>query len=296
MRTVVGVLRGGPSSEYEVSLKTGATILRELDTSLYEPRDLFIGRDGAWHLHGVPVAPERALHGVDVVWNALHGAFGEDGTAQRLLENLAIPYTGSGAIASATALHKYKTKDAVRALGIKLPHGVLVENTGDIGTLARKIFRTFPHPAIVKPVSLGSGLGILKAENYAELEYALAHAFAHAPQALVEEFISGRDASVGIIDHYRGEKTYALLPTPHDRLSAKEKEALVAAAKRIHKALGLQHYSQADFIVSKRGVYFLEINSQPKLHEDSKLMHGLTAVGAKLSDFIHHVLQLARAT
>jgi len=294
MRTVVAVLRGGPSREYDVSLKTGAAVLDALDKEKYEPRDIFISRDGTWHLHGVGVAPERALFGADVAFNALHGEFGEDGTVQRLLGQLGVPYTGSNAVASAIAFNKHLTKEQAKKLGIKLPHSTLVENRGDIDTLAHSVFRTFPHPAIIKPVAGGSRQGSMVAENFVQLQQGLAQAFDFGPQVLVEEYIKGKDASVGIINDFRNEPTYALLPTSHEILSQKEKATLAAMAKQVHDGLGLSHYSQSDFIVSKRGIYFLEVNALPKLAKESSLGRALHSVGAKLSDFLEHLLTLAR--
>ncbi len=100
MRTVVGVLRGGPSSEYEVSLKSGANVLGALDTGKYEARDIFIDKSGQWHMRGVPLTPARALEGVDVALNVVHGEYGEDGTLQRILDTIQIPYTGADALTS----------------------------------------------------------------------------------------------------------------------------------------------------------------------------------------------------
>ncbi len=294
MHTVVAVLRGGPSREYDVSLKTGASVLEALDKEKYEPRDIFIDRNGQWHMHGIGVAPEKALFGADVAFNALHGHYGEDGEVQHLLEQIGIPYTGSGTVASATAFNKQQTKDIAKKLGVKVAHGVVVENTRNIEALAHNIFRTFPHPAIVKPVTGGSSHGTTIAENFAQLERALAAAFDYAPQALVEEYIKGKEATVGVVNDFRNEKTYALLPTPHEVLSQKEKNGLVAIAKKIHDGLGLSHYSESDFIVSKRGIYFLEVNTLPNLSKESLFHKSLNAVGSSLSHFIDHVIGLAR--
>ncbi|HEV7449377.1 MAG TPA: ATP-grasp domain-containing protein, partial [Candidatus Paceibacterota bacterium] len=217
MRTVVGVLRGGPSREYEVSLKTGARVLEALDKEKYEPRDIFISRDGEWHAHGVAMEPEKALKGVDVVFNAMHGEYGEDGRVQRQLDLLGVPYTGSNAFASTIAFNKQHTKEAVQKLGIKTPYGLVLDppREGEIDALAQKLFRSFPHPAIVKPVAGGSSVGTHVAHNYHGLEHALHQAFEVSPKVLVEEYISGRDVSVGVIDNFRGEYTYALIPTPN---------------------------------------------------------------------------------
>ncbi len=294
MRTVVGVLRGGPSSEYDVSLKSGAAVLEALDREKYEPRDIFIDRDGQWHIHGIGVPPEKALFGADVAFNALHGHYGEDGQVQRLLEQLGVPYTGSGAMASATSFNKHLTKQEANKFGVKMAHSIVVENTGDTEAAAMQIFRTFPHPAIVKPVTGGSSVGMTIAENFTQLQYALDKAFNFAPQALVEEYIKGRDATVGVIQNFRNEPTYALLPSPHETFSQKEKDELVSIAKKIHDGLGLSHYSESDFVVSKRGIYFLEVNALPGLHKESLFHKSLTTVGSSLSNFLDHVISLVR--
>ncbi|MSR70676.1 ATP-grasp domain-containing protein [Candidatus Kaiserbacteria bacterium] len=322
MRTVVGVLRGGPSSEYDVSLKSGATVLRELDTQLYEPRDIFISRGGDWHLHGVAVSPEQALFGVDVAWNAIHGEYGEDGQLHHILDGLGVPYTGSDALASKLAFNKQHTKELLKKSGIKVAHGVVVavpQDEGEREQLAVELFRTMPHPSIVKPVIGGSSVGVMVADNFYTLAAALAHASQISPEVLVEELIRGKEATVGVIDGFRGQKTYALMPVeiipPPKRFfdyevkyngateervpgnfSTKEKAELERVATLAHELLGAAHYSRSDFIVSKRGIYFLELNSAQAvgLTEQSLLPKALYAAGAKLSEFISHVVELAR--
>ena len=294
MRTVVAVLRGGPSFEYDTSLKTGAAVLDALDKEKYEPRDIFIDRNGQWHMHGIGVSPEKALFGTDVAFNSLHGHYGEDGQVQRLLEQLGVPYTGSGAVASAASFNKQQTKYLAQNLGVKVAHGIMVENTGDIEALAHTIFRTFPHPAIVKPVTGGFSQGTTIAENFNQLKSALARAFDFAPQVLVEEYIKGRDATVGVIQNFRNEAAYALLPAPNEILSQKEKNSLIAIAKKIHEGLGLSHYSESDFVVSKRGIYFLEVNTLPNLAKESLFHKSINAVGSSFSHFLDHVIGLAR--
>lgn len=320
MRVVVGVLRGGPSHEYDVSLKTGASVLSALNRDTYEPRDIFIDKSGQWHLHGMPMAPERALRGVDVAFNALHGHYGEDGTVQRLLDSLGVRYTGSGAYPSATAFNKHRTREAVAALGVKVPHGVVLDadKITNLEATALNLFRSLPHPAIVKPVAGGSSVGVALADSYHGLERALEHAFVHARKVLVEEFIKGREAAVGVVDDFRGERTYVLMPveivppaeSPFFDYSAKysgaslervpghftdqEKSLLAAAARTAHEGLGLAHYSRSDFIVSPRGVYFLEVNTLPELTEESLLPKALSAVGAPLPHFLDHIISLAQ--
>lgn len=322
MKSVVGVLRGGPSSEYEVSLKSGATVLEALDKEKYEARDIFIGRDGQWHLHGAPVLPEKALRGVDVAFNVIHGEYGEDGQLQRILEAVAVPYTGSDALASTMAFNKHSTKEIVSKLGIKTAHAVMLdkEEMGDAEQVAFELFRTFPHPAIVKPAIGGSSVGTTIVHNFHALEPALHKAFAISPKILIEEFIAGKEATVGVIDNFRGQKTYALMPVEivppkkhgffsYDakysgetlervpgNFSLEEKDELMTQARMVHEAMGLAHYSRSDFIVAKRGIYFLEVNNAAGvgMTRESLFPKAIAAVGATLTDFLSHIVELAR--
>src|SRR3989344_6778687 len=117
-RTVVGVLRGGASSEYDLSLKTGGAILNALPESDYDVRDILIDKQGYWHSQGRPAEPHRAIAQVDVVVNGLHGGAGEDGRVQRILESAGIPYTGSRAHSSALSLNKIQSGLATPKAGI----------------------------------------------------------------------------------------------------------------------------------------------------------------------------------
>jgi D-alanine-D-alanine ligase len=189
---------------------------------------------------------------------------------------------------------------------------------GDLERVAFELFRSFPHPAVVKPVRGGSSVGTTVVDNYHALAWALGRALEAAPKALLEEYIRGTEATVGVIDDFRGERTYGLfpieiVPPPSSRFfdyeakysgqsiervpgnfSPAQKEVLVRAAKAVHEGLGLEHYSRSDFIVSRRGIYFLEVNTLPGLTEESLLPKALHAVGAKLSHFLDHIINLAK--
>ncbi len=320
----VGVLRGGPSNEYEVSLETGKAILNNIPKDKYHPIDIFIDRDGVWHIHGMPKSIHEALHGLDVVVNALHGHFGEDGKVQSILDHHNMPYTGSGSIASAIGMNKVLSKKLFKQHGIKTPYHVTFEKEHganltekELHEMAVKIFSSFPVPAVIKPASSGSSVGVSIAHTVNELVHSLSEAFKHGSTVLVEELVRGVEATVGVIEHFRDHDLYALPPIeirPHggsffdykakyqhgsDKIvpgnfTHEQKAELEEAAKAAHKALGLRHYSRSDFIVTpRRGVYILEVNTLPGLTEESLIPKALGAVGGNLPQFLHHLIQLA---
>ncbi len=315
-KTVVGVLRGGPSSEYEVSLKTGASVLKHLPEK-YTPHDIFISRDGIWHSHGLPRDPDRILRKVDVVFNALHGAYGEDGKVQKLLEQFGVPYTGSQSIASALGMNKALSKKAFETHNLKTPRSVLVrkDNAGDKDLV--EIFQTFPHPYVVKPVSAGSSVGVSVVRSFSEFLEAVKESLMHSSSVLVEEYIKGREATCAVVENFRGETLHALMPVeivhPNSEFfdyqakysgesqeicpanfDQKQKEEIQRMTAIAHKALQLRHYSRSDFIVSPRGeVYILETNTLPGLTEESLLPKALAAGGTKFPDFLDHLVGLA---
>jgi D-alanine-D-alanine ligase len=207
----VGVLRGGPSPEYDVSLKTGANILANLEDK-YEPLDIVISRDGTWHEKGFEKSPENILKRVDLVVNGLHGKYGEDGEVQRLLEHFKVPYTGSNSFSSAMTMNKVAAKNIYKNYGLKTPVAFIVP----LEELSKKIIRTayesVPAPFVVKPASTGSSIGVYIARSLPELEEAVIAASHHSPKVIVEEFISGKEATCGVVEDFRGQKHYSLIP------------------------------------------------------------------------------------
>lgn len=313
----VAVLRGGPSSEYEVSLKTGEAVLKALPSHKYEAIDVFIDKEGVWHVSGLVKTPADALKHVDVAFVALHGQYGEDGKVQRILESIGVPFTGSKALPSAVAMNKHLTKEALKALKgkVKMASHRYVTKEDIAAKGLANIFREIPHPSIIKPAGAGSSVGISIVSDFFSLEKALAKAFEHSEAVLIEEFIEGREATCGIVDGFRGEDTYSLMPVEiipkkgsdffdfeakyggaseeicPGNFDHATKEAVQEAAKAVHKALGLRHYSRSDFMVHpKRGVYFLEVNTLPGLTNESLLPKSLRAVGSSLSEFLDHTI------
>ena len=311
----VGVLRGGPSREYDVSLQTGQSVLTYLPEH-YKAHDILITKDGVWHWQGIPTTPDKVAGQVDVFFNALHGEYGEDGRLQNILDQLGTPYTGSGTFASAVGMNKELAKEVFRRQGLKVPQGLRIGRQEE-GNQARKIFEKISPPWIVKPLASGSSVGLFFARAYPELVRAIKKSLEISPNILVEEYIRGREATCGVVDNFRGQRYYALpaieIRKPGGKqvwdytdkysgeteeicpgnFTPEEKRSLEEMTIKAHDALGLRHYSRSDFILSPRGIYVLETNTLPGMTAESLLPKALAAVGCKYPDFLDHVIRLA---
>ena len=326
----VGVIRGGVSSEYEVSLKTGSNVLSHLRgeklSSIYKPIDILIDKEGIWHIGGKPVSIEDVFNSVDVIFNALHGDFGEDGKIQQILDGWKIPYTGSTAFASALGYNKALAKEQFINLGIKTPNYLIIpkyeeDMNGEIVSYSKKIGKNIHDklspPWIVKPLSGGSSVGMRMCKTYPELLNAFLDGVNFEVDVLVEEMIKGKEATVGVIDDFRDKKVYVLPPTeiqlPKEKdffdyeakyvsaeyicpgnFSSEEKEELKNLAEKIHTGLNLSHYSRSDFIIHpKKGIYALEVNTLPGLTDHSLIPKMLYSVGSDVPFFLDHIIKLA---
>ncbi|MEK7227418.1 MAG: ATP-grasp domain-containing protein [Patescibacteria group bacterium] len=290
----VAVIRGGPSYGYDASLKTGAYVLSLLYElpEVYAPLDIFISRDGEWHYGGLVQEPHLALHEADVVWNALHGAYGEDGQVQRILKNLHLPFTGPGAIPASLSHNKDMAKVLYRRHSLLTPDSRLIieKDFNDDKLIA--VFRHFLPPIIVKPADGIHALGVRLARTFQELKDAVKDTFKHSKKALVEEFISGHEVSCAVVENAKGEKLYSFVPI--GSLNYKENQQIADMAKSAHEMLGLRHYSSSDFIITPKGrIYILETNSLPVFHEESLLRQSLLSTGWKPKDFAEHCINLA---
>ncbi len=205
-RVRVAVLLGGRSSEHEISIASGRSVLAALDPTRYDPVTVEIGRDGRWELGSgasaasvaetlpVPTAGgvPATLGDVDVVLPILHGPFGEDGTVQGLLELAGVPYVGAGVAASAVCMDKDLAKAVLRARGIPVTRSVTIRE-GD------PIDHPFEYPVFVKPARLGSSVGISKVRAAEELEPAVATARRHDDKVLIEENVDGIEVECGVL-------------------------------------------------------------------------------------------------
>lgn len=312
----VGVLRGGPSSEYEVSLNSGKEVLASLPRDKYVTRDILITDKGEWHMNGFPASPLSISKRVDVFFNALHGTYGEDGQVQRELESYNIPYTGSRAFASSVGMNKGLAKYSFETQGLLSPRGITVRQGDDAEKCAYDIYQKFSNPYVVKPLSGGSSVGVVLAYSTVELQKILSAMLADG-DVLVEEFIKGREVTCGVIEGLDGADPYPThlveIVKPEgfgvwsfdDKYGGKTQEVCPAnieeertdkikeMAVRAHKAIGMRHYSRSDFIISPHGIYILEINSLPGLTKESLLPKALATGGFDMPDFLDYVITLA---
>jgi D-alanine-D-alanine ligase len=218
-------------------------------------------------------------------------------------------------------MNKQLSKNAFRQAGLKAPLGELLVKQDDqpetVARQAKDIFQKISPPWVVKPADRGSSVGLFLARDFKELVRAIGESYRYSDKVLVEEYLKGREATVGVIDDFRGKDVYALPPieirrpggkdiwTYDDKyngateeicpgaFSAEEKRELERQAVAAHKALGLRHYSRSDFILTSRGIYILETNSLPGMTSESLLPKALKAVGCEYSDFLQHLIQLA---
>jgi D-alanine-D-alanine ligase len=283
----VGVLMGGLSAEREVSLKSGAAVHQALLARGYHAIAIDAGRD---------LAAVLVQEKVETVFIALHGRYGEDGCVQGLLELMQIPYTGSGVLASALAMHKLYSKQAFTAAGIltapfhHFRRGQQVR-TGDLA---------FGLPLVVKPVQEGSSVGVSIVREEGQLEAALASAFRYDPEILVEQYIKGQEVQIGILDDrpigaieivpknefYDFEAKYTDGMAEHI-FPARLEPALYQKAQQTglaaHRALGCSGCSRVDLLVTDAGeCYVLEVNTLPGMTALS-LLPEIAAKGAGLT-------------
>ncbi|MBM0233777.1 D-alanine--D-alanine ligase [Micromonospora sp. STR1_7] len=204
MTTRLALLYGGQSGEHEVSRRSAASILAGLDRDRYQVTEVLIDRDGGWHVDGqatpLPHAL-RVLRAQDVVFPALHGPYGEDGTVASLLEWLGVPYVGNGVFASAAGMDKGVTKRLLAVEGLRVSPGVTLRPGEDLTPADQ---RGLDLPVFVKPARAGSSLGVVKVTDWADLPAALRQARAVDPKVLIEQGARGREIDVAVLQHPDG--------------------------------------------------------------------------------------------
>lgn len=347
-RLRVAVLMGGRSAEREVSLSTGKQVLQALDPARYDafPVDtaqLSLGalggapaelpaaaadpRGGA-HLPdhatvnaelGLPSpldAPRFLRERPDVAVICLHGKYGEDGTIQGMLELLDIPYTGSGVLASALAISKSMAKKIFHVEGIPTPPSITVRGRAAADAFLRDLQQgtaAVPCPAVVKPSTQGSTIGISIVRQPENMAAALSTALAYDEEVVVEKFVDGIEITGPVLgnEHLECLPLVEIVPTSgfYDyeakytpgatdeivpaRLTAEQTREAQELAMRAHRALGCRGFSRTDMLVAADGIWVLEVNTIPGMTPTSLLPRSAAAHGLSFSQLLDRMIELA---
>lgn len=323
----VAILCGGQSGERDVSLKTGSQIAKTLSNEQHYDLSLFlVWPDGHWSCessllctHGSEVTPESLSKMTDVVFIALHGKFGEDGTVQKILDEAGIPYTGSSVFASALGMDKERCSDVVSKIPVPVPLFFSIRKEEvDIPRAIKKIEDSIGFPCVVKPNASGSSIGVTIVKDKNTFPVAVDTALLEDETALVQQYISGREFSCGVLGNTGWTELVALpvveiIPKGSEFFDYDAKytpgaskevcPALISEqltstiqkfATQIHKTLGCDGLTRSDFLLDTEGkVYFLEINTIPGQTETSICPREAEAAGISFPEFLKKQITLA---
>lgn len=314
--TKIAVLWGGPSSEREVSERSGKNVLKALKNLGYKNVELI----------DVSADTPKALKdkGIEVVYNAMHGRFGEDGCVQGMLEVMGIPYTGCGVMSNAVCMNKEYTKNILRGAGIPLIKSVLVRKGEDWRTKTEGL----KYPVMLKPVSEGSSIGMYKVNTPSDMDENLKKSLECGQDVMVEEYVVGQSLTVGVLcdetgditgnagsnfateilgfktktEWYDYEAKYTAGMTEFI-LPAKLSPEMTTKVKQIavdaFNACDCKGVSRVDFMVDEneaaqaidgKGAYVLEINTSPGMTDLSDLPAQSSAMGIDYDNLVQIIL------
>lgn len=290
----ITVMLGGPSAEREVSLRTGAAVAKALRSLGHQVNELD-PRQQDWKLAA----------GTEVVFLALHGTYGEDGTIQKQLDALGVPYTGCDAESSRIGFDKFLTKQKCVEAGVPTARFVLFDSRTATWPMG------WQPPVVLKPVRQGSSVGLQFVDRVGDWNKALAEALRYDTQVLMEERISGRETTVGILDgqplplvevrpkagaydyqnKYTPGATEVFCPADFDEPTARK---IQAAALGAFNAIGGRDYARVDVMVRPNGdPIVLEVNSLPGMTETSLLPKAAAAAGIGYAGLCQRMVDLA---
>lgn len=328
---------GGPSSERKISLVTGKGICENINKSKYEVFPILVQKDRSLQFDnnlylkinnrpaGLSTSQLTPWSGnlwkknkIDLIFIALHGAYGEDGSLQGFLETLQVPYTGSGVLASALAMNKVFSHQIYFANGIKYPDFIHFkkndwkENQVEI---LKQLGEKIGLPAVIKPVDQGSSVGVTIVRTDAELRSNIDKTMRQFPWLMVQKFVNGQEATCGVLE-IKG-KPVALPPTrivanagkfydfkskyssggsthvcPAD-FDPAINTRLQQLAVQAHQALDCSGMSRTDFFVSGDEIFAIETNTIPGMTKTSLLPEAAKAAGIPFGDMLDHIMRAA---
>jgi D-alanine-D-alanine ligase len=313
--TRIVVVGGGQNCEHDVSLASAASVAAALDPERYAVERLTISRDGRWcDAAGTPLAGGmadaiRQLQAADVVFPALHGPRGEDGTLAALCELAGVRYVGCGVRAGALAMDKQATKLVADSLGIRTAPGAVLTGSVGGGPPPREL------PVIVKPVAAGSSYGVARVDTTADFAAAVEAALRVDDRVLVEAVLTGREIDVAVLEQPDGRLVVGppLEVVLHDRsvfdtenkydgtaqfcvpapLRMADLAALKAAALALFAALGCTGLARFDFFLTADGLTLNEVNTMPGMTEHSQVPKMFAAVGVPYRELLDILIRTA---
>lgn len=293
---------GGKSSEHKISLISGREVANNLDIKKYKVSGITIPKEGINQL----IIAE--LKKADIVFIALHGSCGEDGTIQGLLDSLGVRYTGSGVLASALGMDKIYSRKIFTQTGLNTPNYVLMKKNQNVTNLGR-----LKYPAFVKPLDQGSSVGTSKVYNGKELQNALNEAFKYSQTAIVEEFLEGIEITGAVLGNdspvtlplveivpkkdffdyeakYDANLTDEIVPA---RINKQLTKRVQDAALTAYKSINCKGFGRVDMIIKGDKVFVLEVNTIPGLTPVSLFPKAAKAAGISYSRLLDKIIDHA---
>jgi len=287
------VVYGGPSPESEISKKSAQSVINSLKRLGYD----------VFPVELTPELPEKVKEiAPDVAFIVLHGSPGEDGTVQGMFDVMGIPYTGCDTLSSAVSIDKDFTKRILKTYGIPVPAGVTLFKGDDVP-------KFLEFPCVVKPAKAGSSVGVCIVKSEGELEGALQKAFSYDDKVLIEEYLSGREITVGVLngkalppvevipanEFYDYESKYSSDQTRYEvpaKLPENLRKRLREISEKVFKILGCRGAIRIDFKLNEFGSPFvLEVNTIPGLTERSLLPKAARAAGYTFDQLMEEILR-----
>ncbi len=314
-RIKVGVLYGGKSPEHLVSIESGKAIFSSLSEEKFDKHRIYINEEGEWFLDDRKKGIDEILsYGFDIVFIALHGPNGEDGSIQGLLEIYNVPYTGSDFYASSIAMDKEKTKLILKGLGIKTPKFIsFYKNEVDV----KRIEKEIGYPCVVKPSRLGSSVGVNIVENKEEIGKFIEEAFKYSERVIVEEYVTdnykeGKEIECAIIGNknpislgiaeilpkrkfydYTAKYTEGLteffIPARLDEETYKRAEEI---AVRVYKVVGCKGFARVDMFTRGKEIFVNEVNTIPGFTKVSMFPAIAEKKGISFKELVERIIDL----
>ena len=338
----VALLMGGPSREHNVSLESGKMVINHIDYEKYNLFPIIINRDGTWSVYDssavahTPIfesdpsqwqaypqtlsLPNALSHikqmDVDIFFNVMHGAYGEDGTIQGVLEAYNMPYTGSNVLASSLAMDKILYKQFLTGAGVCVPDSIFITPTDmrDISSFVDEITGRLGFPCVIKTPSSGSSIGVELCRNSKELMDTAKKLLPIDNRLVIERFIEGREFTCAVLGNANTRDILALPPTEiisknpffdfeakytpdkaEEITPAQINQSLTQALRKIaitvHNLLGCNGLSRTDMLWDNENIFVLETNTIPGMTANSLLPKAALAYGMTLTQLIDNIIQ-----